>query len=493
MERMKALDATFLAVEDAVNHMHIGSIGVFEGPVPDFADLCAGVASKLALVPRYRQKVRMAPANVGRPVWVDDPYFRLDYHLRHTALPRPGDSRALCKLVGRVMSQQLDRHKPLWETWIVEGLEDGSWAALTKMHHCMVDGVAGTDLLALVLDTSPEQPRPVVVAESWQPGAEPGALQLAAHSLGGLAGAPVRMLRAVAGGLRRPTATATSAVRAGRGLRPLADLLTPAPTSALTGPIGPHRRWDFCRVSLDDVRHVRTALGGTVNDVVLALTTQGLRALLLAAENVPPDRSVRTLVPVSVREPNARGVFDNRVSAMFAALPVGVDDAVEVLRRVRAQLDTLKGSDEVTTGQAVVGLVGFSLPVVHALGARLLVHRQHMVETVATNVPGPQFPLFWAGRRMIAAYPYVPLAGQVRVGVAIWSYLGVLHFGVTGDDDAVPDLHLVCAGIEDGLRELLKAASGRESARETNSGQRSRSNDSARRPGSRASCDERSS
>ncbi len=465
MERMNPLDATFLAIEDAVNHMHIGSLEIFEGPAPRYEDVRSAIEGALPFVPRYRQKVRTAPGNIGRPVWVDDPHFRLDYHLRHTALPPSSDDEDLRRLVGRVMSQQLDRHKPLWENWMIEGLADDSWALLTKVHHCMVDGIAGTDLMSVLLDLTPDGNPDRPVPAPWSPRPEPGTLELALHSLGALAMAPVARALSMAGLLARPSDVASRLVEAVRGLSALGGLLPPAPASRLTGPIGPHRRWDHTRVALSDVKAVRSALGGTVNDVVLALVTRGIRDLLLGWGEDVTDRAVRTLIPVSVRAADARGVFDNRVSSIFASLPVAIEDPRERLDTVSRQMQRLKVSGEIGAGEAVITLVDFAPALVHALTARLVVHRQRNVETVATNVPGPQFPLYLAGRRMIAAYPYVPLAGNIRVGIAIWSYLGTLYFGVTGDDDAGPDIHRVCAGIDDGMQELLKYAGENVSSR----------------------------
>jgi diacylglycerol O-acyltransferase / wax synthase len=456
VERMNALDATFLAVEDAVDHMHIGSVEVFEGPAPRYEEVRDAIAAKLPLVPRYRQKVVTAPGSIGRPLWVDDPHFRLDFHLRHAALPPPGGDDELRRFVGRVMSQQLDRRKPLWENWMVEGLADGTWLLVTKVHHCMVDGIAGSDLVSVVLSREAEPERAPV--DVWAPAPEPSTVQLALRSVLGLAVAPIAVARSAVGWLVHPGDASARTVNVMRGLVPMARVLPPAPPSVLTGPIGPHRRWDFTRAALSDVKEVRAALGGTVNDVVLAVVARGLRDLLLASGEPVDARVVRTLVPVSVRQPDARGVFDNRVSSMFATLPVGIADPVERLAAVRRQLAELKASKEADAGEAVISLAEFTPPIVHAIAARLVVHRQRNIETVATNVPGPQFPLYLAGRRMIGAYPYVPLLGNVRVGIAIWSYFGTLYFGVTGDDDAAPEIHVVCTGIDEGLRELLKAA-----------------------------------
>jgi diacylglycerol O-acyltransferase len=462
MERLNALDASFLAIEDAVDHMHIGSVGIFDGPAPRLDELRAFIGSKLPLVPRYRQKVLVAPLSVGRPVWVDDPQFHLAYHVRSTALARPGGMPGLRELMGRVMSQPLDRHKPLWETWLVEGFDDGPreaarWALLTKVHHCMVDGVAGTDLLAVVLDTQPE-PRESP-ADVWVPEPEPSSAQLAWHSLTGLAGVPASGARVLARAARDPAATIATATAAAREMSGLARvarrLARPAPTSSLTGPIGPHRIWADARVSLDDVKQVRRELGGTVNDVVLALVAAGFRHLLVARREPVKDRVLRTLVPVSLRAPDEHGVLDNRVTALFVDLPVGFDDPLEVLSAVRTQMDALKVSEEAAGAHALLTATTFLPASAAALAARFVVHQQHTTETVTTNVPGPQVPLYVLGRQMVEAYPFVPVAGKIRVGVAIWSYLGGLHFGVTGDLDSAPDVDVLAKGILAALDALL--------------------------------------
>jgi diacylglycerol O-acyltransferase / wax synthase len=457
MERVNVLDASFLAIEDAVNHMHIGSVGIFAGPTPTYRELCELIASKLVLVPRYRQKVRTAPVSIGRPIWIDDPHFRLEYHVRHSALPAPGGRTQLRVLVGRLMSQQLDRHRPLWESWMVEGLEDARWALITKVHHCMVDGIAGSDLLALILDRGSDTPP--VPPDAWHPEPEPSAADLAWHSLLGLASVPVAWTRGARDGLRRPDVILSRARNVAVGLGRLSGLVRPAPASTLTGSIGPHRCWDSVSSTLVDVKDIRAGLGGTINDVVLAVVTRGFRDLLAARGEPLSGRVVRSLVPVSLRTPDARGVFDNRVTAVFAELPVGIDDPVERLAAVRAQMEELKSSHEAEASEAITTLVGFAPPVLTALLTRVAVHRQRSVETITTNVPGPQVPLYALGRRMIEAYPYVPISGTIQVAVAIWSYDGGLYFGVTGDAGAASDIGVLCAGITDGLRELRDAAS----------------------------------
>ncbi|HZU79918.1 MAG TPA: wax ester/triacylglycerol synthase family O-acyltransferase [Acidimicrobiales bacterium] len=458
-DRLSPLDASFLHVEDDVSHMHIASVGIFEGPPPPFAEVVSRVAGKLPLVPRYRQVVRFVPFDLGRPVWVDDPHFSIDYHLRHTALPTPGSDDQLRALVGRVMAQQLDRSKPLWEIWMAEGLPGGRWAMLSKTHHALVDGVSGTELLAALMDISPE-PSPLVPDE-WVPHAAPGRLQLAAEAVTGLLRSPYEQVRAVRAATRVPRQALHQAGEVARGLTSLAGLVRPTPLSSLNGPLGPHRRYAWAMTNVDEIKRVRKGLGGTFNDVVLAAITRGFRDLLLArGESV--ERVVRTLVPVSVRPRDARGVAvgdgtqENRVSAMFAELPVGIDDPVERLSSITAQMEGLKESKEAVAGEALTSLSGFAPPMLLAMGMRLATRvAQRNVNTVTTNVPGPQFPLYFCGRRMVRAYPYVPLAGQVRIGVAIFSYDGEVTFGITADRDTTPDLHVLTGGIERGMEELL--------------------------------------
>jgi WS/DGAT/MGAT family acyltransferase len=448
-------------MEDGVSHMHIASIALFEGPEPPFGDIVAAIRGKLPLVPRYRQVVRFVPFELGRPVWVDDPNFNIQYHLRHTALPAPGGEAELRRLVGRVMSQPLDRTKPLWEIWVVQGLDRGQWAVLAKTHHAMVDGVSGTDLLSVILDTSPEPSAPV--ADDWWPSRPPSPIELATQAIEDLARSPYEQLRALRASTRIPRHALAQAVEVGRGLTALAGLVRPTPLSSLNGPIGPHRRYAWVEASVDDVKRVRKAFGGTFNDVVLASITRGFRDLLISRDE-PVDRVVRTLVPVSVRPRDASGkavgdgTLSNRVSAMFAELPVGLSDPVARLHAISAQMADLKESRQAVAGEALTSITGFAPPMLLSLGTRVAARLgQRNVNTVTTNVPGPQLPLYLVGRRMLKAFPYVPLASQVRIGVAIFSYNGQVNFGVTGDYDTAPDIEVLCHGIEHGTAELLAA------------------------------------
>ncbi len=458
-ERLSPLDASFLHVEDSVSHMHIGSVGIFDGPAPPFDEVLAMIRGKLSLVPRYRQVVRFVPLQLGRPVWVDDPHFSIDYHVRHTALPVPGSEGQLRALVGRVMSQQLDRTKPLWEIWVAEGLAEGQWAMISKTHHALVDGVSGTDLLAVIMDLTPEAS--AIPPDDWQPMAAPSGARLVAEAVEGLARSPYEQFRALRARARVPRLAWHQAAEIARGFTSMAGVVRPTPLSSLNGPLGPHRRYAWAGTTVDEVKRVRKSLGGTFNDVVLAAITRGLRDLLLErSESV--DRVVRTLVPVSVRPRDASGMavgdgtLANRVSAMFAELPVGIDDPVERLASITTQMAGLKDSNEAVAAEALTSLSGFAPPMLLALGMRLATRvAQRNVNTVTTNVPWPQFPLYVRGRRMQKAYPYVPLASQVRVGVAIFSYDGQVTFGITADRDSTPDLDVLVRGIERGMTELL--------------------------------------
>jgi diacylglycerol O-acyltransferase / wax synthase len=456
MDRMSFQDASFLHIERDTSPMHVGAVSIFEGPPPPSEEILPMIAAKLQFVPRYRQVVRFVPMALARPVWVDDSHFNLTYHVRRTALPAPGGDDELRALVGRVMSQNLDRAKPLWEMWVVEGLDEGRWALVSKVHHCMVDGIASTDLMTVLLDVErePERPQP----DSWTPAPQPSSAQLLGDAVLERATNPFAAAESFVSAMRDPRQLAGQLEDTARGLVGFAGAARHVQDSSLNGPLGPHRRWSWARGRLADVKQVRRALGGTVNDVVLAAITHGFRELLEArGESV--DRVLRTLVPVSVRRPGERGSYNNRVSAMFAELPVGIEDPVERLDSIRAQMANLKESKEAVAGEVLTSLSGFAPPMLLALGARLASRLpQRSLNTGTTNVPGPQFPLYLAGRRMLESFPYIPLFASVRLAVAIFSYDGALNFGASGDYDTAADIEVLCQGIERGLAELVELA-----------------------------------
>ncbi|HUA73583.1 MAG TPA: wax ester/triacylglycerol synthase family O-acyltransferase [Solirubrobacteraceae bacterium] len=460
MEWMSPMDSSFLHIEDGKTPMHIGGVSIFEGPPPPFEQLRAMVAGKMALVPRYRQKVRSVPLAAGPPVWIDDPHFSIDYHLRRTAIPAPGEDAQVRQMAARVFSQHLDRNKPLWELWMVEGMTGGRWALLSKVHHCMVDGEAATDLMSVMFsDETSTGEDEASVARRWAPAPEPSGVDVLARTLVRRA-SPAGQLETLQRMLRAPRETARAAVEFARGASAAAASLRPVGASSLTGAIGPHRRWSWATVRLTDVKAVRAELGGTVNDVVLTVITNGFRELLASrGEEIPADRGVRTMVPVSVRSRGERGVYNNRVSAVFATLPVGVEDPTGRLARIRAEMDGLKQSKQAVAGDVLASLSGFAPPLLLALGSRLVTVSPRLnMHTATTNVPGPQQPVQTLGRRMLESYPFVPVVGSIRIVVAIFSYDGGLYFGVTGDYDGAPDVDVLTTGIEAGMAGLLALA-----------------------------------
>jgi diacylglycerol O-acyltransferase / wax synthase len=466
MDRMTPLDAAFLQAEDeqpAVS-LAICSVAVFEGPAPSTVEFAEMLRGRLPFIPRYRQKVRQIPFDLGPPVWVDDEHFDLGYHLRRTALPAPGRDAELSALVGRVMASRLDRTRPLWEYWLVERLHGGRWALISKVHHCMVDGVSGTDLYGVVLDPTPT-PRPPE-PDDWWPEPEPTSLALSARALVGLVANPVTQVSAAAGALRRPGVLAGRAREAARGLAALSGALVPARRSSLTGPLSPARRFAVARGSVADVSAVRRRYGGTFNDVVLTAVAGGFRQVLLESGEEAAPRTVRALVPVSTRLAGQESIRDNRVSLMLADLPVEVADPVERLEVTRERLEHLKAVHEAEAGATVTGLAALGPFPVVATQVRLAAHLpQRSVVTTATDVPGPRVPLYALGRRLLEIIPYVPIASTVRTGVAILSYCDRLAIGVTGDYGSVPDVEILARGIEDELAALTAAARPRRRRR----------------------------
>jgi WS/DGAT/MGAT family acyltransferase len=462
MDRLNPLDALFVDAEDEDPHtsMAIASIAVFEGPAPSHEEFLAFLAGRLPAVPRYRQKLRTVPLRLGRPVWVDDPDFDLRYHVRRTALPAPGGDQQLAALMGRVMSQRLDRDHPLWEYWAVEGLAEGRWGLISKVHHCMVDGVSGTDLYRVIFDFSPDPSPPV--PDDRTVGPEPSRLWLAAQAVAGTVALPAQEAITAVGAIAGDPARAVRQVAAmARATTKLAPALWPATGSSLNGHIGQQRRYTWARASLDDVKKIKRELGGTVNDVVLAAISGGFRALLLARGEQPGPHMVRSLVPVSLRAPGEENIYENQVSAVLADLPAHVADPVERLTAVQAELRALKAAREAVVGEVLVGLGRYTPFPLASWWVRLLFGLpQREIVTVTTNVPGPQQPLYGMGRRLLEIIPYVPIATTVRTGICIFTYCGDVTFGITGDFTANPDLDVLAHGIENSITELVKVTAG---------------------------------
>jgi WS/DGAT/MGAT family acyltransferase len=444
--------------------MHVASVTIFEGPPPHYEEMLEHVEARLALVPRFRQKLRFVPLNQGRPVWVDDPHFNLHYHVRATALPPPGSEEQLKNLASRVFAQQLDRTKPLWEIWLVHGLgrtgesadEAERFALLSKTHHCLVDGIAGVDISAVIFDTAREPETPPAVP-AWHPRPEPSRAELLTEALIERATQPAEIVRSARAAVRAPRKVAERALEALSGVSALAKTGLRAPPTAFNVDIGPHRRYDWVRADLDVVKGIKNQLGGTVNDVVLATVTGALRRFLEQRGEETAGLELRAMVPVSVRPTEERGMTGNKVAAMMAPLPVYEPDPVERLRLVSESMAGLKDSKQAVGAQVLTELGGFAPQTVMSQAARLQA-RQRFFNLVVTNVPGPQIDLFVLGRRLIDLFPMAPLARRQALCIAVMSYRGRLNFGLLADFDGMPDLWLLAEGIEESLEELRLAA-----------------------------------
>jgi WS/DGAT/MGAT family acyltransferase len=457
MDRLSAVDAGFLHQEGTTAHMHIGALCIFEGPPPGHDELIEHMRRRLPRVPRYRQKLAFPPLQTGRPLWVDDPNFNLDYHVRHTALPTPGDEEQLLRLVSRIVSQRLDRGKPLWELWLVEGLQQGRFALVNKTHHSLVDGVSGAELLTVLFDVTP-QTDDGDAPPAWTPQPEPGALGLIAAGVRDAGRRVLSTAGATAGTLVRPAAVASSAVEMLQGLGEVASAtLHGAPPSVLNVPIGPHRRFLGVRARLDDMKAVKNAFGGTVNDVVLAVVAGGVQRFLRSRGEPTQGRELRALVPVSTRGEGGGGVLGNQLTVMLAPLPVGVTDPVERLHRVSAAMAGLKESKQALGAQVITEMQSFAPPTILAQASRLG-FSSRMYNLLVTNVPGPQFPVYLRGREMLEMFPIPFLAADHALAVAVVSYNGGIDFGLLGDYDALPDLDVVATGISESLAELVALA-----------------------------------
>ena len=457
-DRLTGLDSSFLHLERDAAHMHVAGCMVFEGASPGYEDLVAQIVSRLHLVPRYRQRLAFVPLNQGRPVWVDDPHFNPDFHVRHTALPTPGDEDQLKRLAGRVFSQALDRSRPLWELWLVEGLSEDRFALLSKTHHALVDGVSGVDIFTVLFDTSSE-PMPVSQPErEWIARPMPSGAQLLADALIERATVPAEIVRGVRATLRGPRHVAgrVGAAMAGVGAIVRAGLQV-APPSAFNVRIGPHRRFTWVRGDLPEFKSVKNALGGTVNDVVLAAVAGALGRYLRRHGEPTEDLVLRAMVPVSVRADVEHGALGNKVAAMWAPLPVGLLDPVQRLLTISRDMAGIKESGQAVGAQVLTELTGFAPPTIMAQAARLQA-RQRLFNLVVTNVPGPQFPLYMLSHRLQAMYPMVPLAENQALGIAIMSYDGQLNFGLNADFDAIDDLEALADDLRASIEELVAAA-----------------------------------
>jgi diacylglycerol O-acyltransferase len=457
-DRLTALDTSFLHLEDDAAHMHVASVLLFDGDPPPQDGFIAGIESRLHLVPRYRQKLAFVPFGQGRPRWVDDPHLNLSYHVRKTALPAPGSEEQLRALAGRVLAQQLDRDKPLWEIWVVEGVEGGRFALVCKTHHALVDGISGVDIMTVLFDLSAEPNKPDESQRRWLPAPTPSRTQLLSEALLERATVPTEIVRSVRAVFRAPRQIAEGMRDSLVGVGAMAWAgINPAPPSPYNCRIGPHRRFTWVRTSLDDIKAIKNALGGTVNDVVLATVSGALGRHLHRRGETLSGRELKAMVPVSVRADEDRGALGNQVAAMMAPLPVWCEEPVRRLELVNEAMGGLKDSGQAVGAQVLTRLTGFAPPTIMAQASRLMA-RQRMFNLVVTNVPGPQVPLYLMGHELRDFFPMVPLVRNQALGVAIMSYNGQMNFGLVGDYDAMHDLDDLASDFHASLAELADAA-----------------------------------
>jgi WS/DGAT/MGAT family acyltransferase len=465
---LTGLDSSFLHLERAGAHMHVASTSIFEGPPPGVEEFRDHIAARLHLVPRFRQKLRLVPFDQGRPVWVDDPHLNLEYHVRQTALPAPGSEEQLRNLAARIFSQQLDRSKPLWELWLVEGLEGNRFAIVGKSHHALVDGISGVDITTVLFDTERKPANPPALPPKWAPRPEPTDLKLLSEALRERATSPRELARGMRAVFRGPR-------RVLRGFADTSKLLSAglaAPSTPFNVEIGPHRRIAFVRSDLDVLKQIKNEHGGTVNDVILSVVTGAIGNYLRARGHETEGMEMRAMVPVSVRAEEERGALGNRISAMMAPLPIWCEDPVQRLHLLSEIMGDLKGSGQAVGAEILTRIVDFAPTTIASQAARLQ-PAQRFFNLVVTNVPGPQFPLYVLGREMESIFPMVPLARRQALCVGIMSYNGQVDFGLIGDYDAMADLESFGLDLEAAIGELADAsgiASQRSSFAETRNG-----------------------
>ncbi|MBA3864913.1 MAG: wax ester/triacylglycerol synthase family O-acyltransferase [Solirubrobacterales bacterium] len=452
-ERLTGLDTSFLHMERAGAHMHVASTIIFEGPAPSHEEFRNHIASRLHLVPRFRQKLRFVPFDQGRPVWVDDPHLNLDYHVRQSALPAPGSEEQLRNLAARIFSQQLDRSKPLWELWLVEGLADNRFAIVGKSHHALVDGVSGVDITTVLFDLDAEPEGGSNSPPPWLARPEPTDMKLLGDAVKERLTSPKEIVRGFRAALRGPRQVlhgigATSKM-IGAGMS--------APESVFNVDIGPHRRFAITQTDLGQLKLVKDKHGGTVNDVILAIVAGGIGRYLRARGHDTEGLELRAMVPVSVRADEEHGALGNRITAMMAPLPVWAEDPVERLRVVTAEMGDLKSSGQAVGAEILTKITDFAPPTIASQAARLQ-PAQRFFNLVVTNVPGPQFPLYVLGRKMESIFPMVPLARRQALCIGIMSYNGQVNFGLIGDYDAMADLDSFALDLEAATAEMIATA-----------------------------------
>ncbi len=478
-ERLSHLDASFFALETRTTHMHVAALTVFEaGPMRtpeggiDSARIRNFVASRLHLMPRYRQRLAHVPFEQA-PVWVDDEHFNIDFHVRHTSLPRPGGHEELLALMGRLASQQLDRAKPLWEMWIVEGLSDDRFALISKTHHSMIDGISGVDLMTVLLNLAPndevEEPPP------YEPRPAPNGTELVVRETARRVGWALNTMRSVRRIRGEAQAMAMGGLRRARamGHSLSSGWLSQASDTPVNGTVGPNRRFSTLEVPLDAVKNVKNQLGGSVNDVVLAIVAGGVRRYLEDHGTDVSSVTFRAMAPVSVRGADQRGTLGNQVAMWLVSLPVGEPDPATRLAMIHEETERLKNTDQALGASSIVRLSAGAPITLVSLASRLAANARPFNMTV-TNVPGPQFPLYLLESRLLATYPLVPLWSGHGAGIALFSYAGTLFFGINADWDVVPDVDELGGALMASFAELSAAAASGPAKRPKKKGPKKR-------------------
>ena len=468
-DRLSSLDTSFLHLEDAATPMHVGSVMVFDAPSGgfDYESLVTLISQRIAHVPRYRQRIKTVPGGLANPVWVDDTHFDMSYHVRRSALPRPGSDEQLEELVARIQPRPLDRSRPRWEVYLVEGLAENRFAIITKTHHSLVDGISAVDIGNVLVDGNPTASEGVLT--TWRARPEPSSAELVVSALAEAARTPSQVVETIQHGVSDVTRAAGKVAGvAGDVISTLARVSArPAPESPLNAKVGRARRYVMIGTDLEDYRQVRTRLGRgsfaeevTVNDVILATVAGAFRSWLLTrGESVYPGTTIRAMVPVSVHDGDDPPT-GAQVTACFVDLPVGEPGPSMRLHQIafsmRQQMEG--GSRRAVSADTLSGLGGFAPPTMHALGARLggMVSRR-LYNVVITNVPGPQTPLYAAGARMVSTYPVTPLGRGQALSIGLTSYDGGVYYGLYADRDAMPDADVLGRGVVDALHELLEA------------------------------------
>ena len=459
-DRLSTEDTSFLYMESPVNHMNVGALMLFEDSGATVDELRAHIESRLHKVPRFRKRLMWVPFGAGRPIWVDDENFDIRYHVRHAGVAAPGGMKELTEMFGRLLSIPLDRSKPLWEIWLIDLPGQNKRAAIQKTHHCLIDGVSGVDVLTILLDITPETPPEE--KHDWKPQPPPSKLQLVKDSLKEKVLIPSEIANSVREAVKVPFDYAEELLETSEGIiQFLRDsVFEPAPVTSLCRQVGSHRRFTTAEIKLADVKTVRKAARVKINDVMLALSAGALRHFFTKRGEKVDNMELHVMVPVSVRSSDHRKTFGNEVSAMYARLPVGETDPKERLKKVASWMEKEKSTHEPLGAKSIIQFGDFAPPTLLSLASRIGVSSSGKSSNfVVTNVPGPQFPLYSHGGKLLAGYPYVGPVGTMSISIAVISYDGNMYFGLGGDWDTVPDLEVISEGLEKSMAELVEAYS----------------------------------